>query len=52
MANDVDRYSDKRNRPVREAIWIRKTRKQMNRDEGTYELVHVYNDVIQDGRHS
>ena len=47
----VDKDSDKRKRHIREAIWIRKTKKLMNWDEETFELSHIYDDVIQAGRH-
>ena len=39
------------NRYIKEAIWIRKTRTPINRDEGNYELPHVYDDVNQRHRY-
>ena len=47
----ADRESHRRRRLVKETIWIRKTKAAINRDEGIYELPHVYNDVIQPVRH-
>ena len=38
---------DRRRRIVKEAIWMRKTKTVINRDEGNYELPHVCDDVIQ-----
>ena len=37
---------NKRTQQLTEAVWIRKTKTPMNRDEGSYELPHVYDDVI------
>ena len=37
--------SDKSGRHIREAIWIRKT-DNMNRDEGSYQLSHVWNKFL------
>ena len=37
--------SDKAGRHIREAIWIRKT-DNMNRDEGSYQLSHVWNKLL------
>jgi len=31
---------------IKEAIWIRKTKTPINKDEGNYELPHVYDDII------
>ena len=45
-AKIVDRESHQRLRQVREAIWIRKTVNNLNRDEGSYELSHVYDGVL------
>ncbi|KAK2157858.1 hypothetical protein NP493_1847g00032 [Ridgeia piscesae] len=45
-AKIIDKEPNKRTRQVKEAIWIRKTKTQMNRDEGKYEIPHVYDDVI------
>ena len=36
-----------RRRHVKEAVWIHKTKAAKNRDDGNYELPHVYDDVIQ-----
>ena len=45
-AKIVDKESNKRRRHVREAIWIRRTEGAINRDQGCYELSHLYNTVI------
>ncbi len=45
-AKVVDRESHKRRRHVKEAIWIRKADDTMNRDEGIYELTHLFDGVI------
>ena len=42
----VDRESDWRTRGIKEAIWIRKTKDSMNRDEGQYRLSHIYDDLL------
>ena len=42
----VDKESNRRRRHVREAIWIRRTEGAINRDQGCYELSHLYNTVI------
>ena len=44
-AKFVDRESDWRTRGIKEAIWIRKTKDGMNRDEGQYRLSHIYDDL-------
>jgi len=44
-AKVIDRESDKAGRLIREAIWIRKT-DNMNRDEGSYQLSHVWNKLL------
>ena len=44
-AKIVDKEPNKRTRQVKESIWIRKTKTSMNRDQGNYELPHVYDDV-------
>ena len=31
---------------VREAIWIRRTPENMNRDEGAYQLSNIFNPII------
>ena len=47
----IDRESDKADRHIREAIWIRKT-ENMNRDEGSYQLSHVWDKLLHtDDRH-
>ena len=50
-AKVTDRESDKSGRLIREAIWIRKT-DNMNRDEGSYQLSHVWDKFLHtDDRH-
>jgi len=50
-AKVIDRESDKAGRLIREAIWIRKT-DNMNRDEGSYQLSHVWDKLLHtDDRH-
>ena len=49
--NIVDKEPNQRIRQIKEAIWIRKTRTPINRDEGNYELPHVYDDVIKRHRY-
>jgi len=50
-AKVIDRESDKASRLIREAIWIRKT-DNMNRDEGSYQLSHVWDRLLHtDDRH-
>ena len=44
----VDRETHQKRRQVREAIWIRRT-DALNRDEGSYDLSHVFDDVILPG---
>jgi len=44
-AKVIDRKSDKAGRLIREAIWIRKT-DNMNRDEGSYQLSHVWDKLL------
>ena len=41
----IDKEPNRRTRQIKEAIWIRKTKTPMNRDEGNYELSHVYDGV-------
>ena len=41
----LDKEPNRRIRHIKEAIWIRKTRTPINRDEGNYELPHVYEEV-------
>jgi len=52
-ANVIDRESDKAGKLklIREAIWTRKT-ENMNRDEGSYQLSHVWDKLLHaDDRH-
>ena len=50
-AKMIDRESDKAGRLIREAIWIRKI-DTMNRDEGSYQLSHVWDKLLHtDDRH-
>jgi len=50
-AKVIDRESDKAGRIIRKAIWIRKT-DNMNRDEGSYQLSHVWDKLLYtDDRH-
>ena len=42
----IDKEPNGRTRQIKDATWIRKTTITMNRDEGNYELPHVYDDVI------
>ena len=51
-AKVIDRESNKRKRHVREAIWIRRTENAINRDDGNYDLPHVYDVVIRSGNQS
>ncbi len=34
---------------MREALWIRMIEGAMHRDEGNYELSHIYNNIILSG---
>ena len=50
-AKVIDREADKAGRLIREAIWSRKT-DNMNRDEGSYQLSHVWDKLLHiDDRH-
>jgi len=51
-ANDkvIDRESDKAGRLIREVTWIRKT-DNMNRDEGSYQLSHVWDKLLHTDDH-
>ena len=42
----LDREEDRTRRWIKEAIWIRKSLTVMNRDEGGYQLSHVYDSLI------
>ena len=44
-AKVIDRESDKAGRLIRQAIWLRKT-DNMNRDEGSYQLSHVWDKLL------
>jgi len=44
-AKVVDRKSDKAGKLIREAKWITKT-DNMNRDEGSYQLSHVWDKLL------
>ena len=45
-ARIIDRESHRTTRQVKEAIWIRRARNTMNRDEGAYNLSHVYDSLV------
>ena len=45
-AKIIDVEPKRNTRQIKETIWIRKTKTPMNRDEGNYELRHMYDDVI------
>ena len=45
-AKIIDKERNRRTRQLNEAVWIRKTKTPMNRDEGSYELPHVYDIVL------
>ena len=47
----VDKEPNRRIRHIKEAIWIRKARTPINRDEGNYELPHMCDYVIQRHRY-
>ena len=42
----LDLEEDRNKRWIKEAIWIRKSAPVMNRDEGDYQLSHVYDSLI------
>jgi uncharacterized protein YjbK len=42
----VAKESDLRTRQIKEAIWIRKEKSPMNRDEGAYKLSHTYDTLL------
>jgi len=44
-AEVIDRESDKAGRLIKKVIWIRKT-DNMNRDEGSYQLSHVWDKLL------
>jgi len=45
----IDRESDKTGRIIREALWIRKS-KNMNRDDRSYQISHVWDKLLTDIR--
>ena len=47
--NILDRESNRQERHIREAIWIRRRKNTMNRDEGCHKLSHLYDDLIARG---
>jgi len=49
-AKVVDREAQRQTRWTREAFWIRKTPTCMNRDVGSYQLSHTWNQVISKSR--
>ena len=42
----LDREEDRTRRWIKEAIWIRRSVPVMNRDEGGYQLSHIYDSLI------
>ena len=42
----LDREEDRTRRWIKEAIWIRKSVPVLNRDEGGYQLSHIYDSLI------
>ena len=47
QAKVIDRESNRMDRWIKEAIHIRKEQdKSMNRDEGSYQLSHIYDDLF------
>ena len=46
----VDREAQRQTRWIKEAIWIRKTYMCMNRDAGSYQLSHTWDQVISRSR--
>ena len=45
-AKKVDKETNRCARWIKEAIWIRKTKQTMNRDEGGYRLSHVLDSLL------
>ena len=45
-AKVVDKETNRCARWIKEAIWIRKTKPTMNRDEGGYRLCHVWDSLL------
>ena len=42
----LDRETLKFTRQIKEAVWIRKTCNNMNRDEGAYKLSHTWDTIL------
>ena len=42
----LDREEDRTRRWIKEDIWIRRSMPVMNRDEGGYQLSHIYDSLI------
>ena len=42
----LDLEEDRTRRGIKEAIWIRKSMPVLNRDEGGYQLSHIYDSLI------
>jgi len=49
-AKVVDREAQRQTRWIKEALWIRKTPMCMNRDAGSYQLSHTWDQVISRSR--
>ena len=49
-AEVVDREAQRQTRWIKEALWIRKTPTCMNRDAGSYQLSHTWDQVISGSR--
>ena len=49
-AKVVDREAQRQTRWIKEALWIRKTPSCMNRDAGSYQLSHTWDQVISRSR--
>ena len=49
-AKVVDRETQQQTRWIKEALWIRKTPMRMNRDAGSYQLSHTWDQVISRSR--
>ena len=47
-ATVVDTAADRSQRHIKEAVWIRKTSRTMNRDEGVYQRSHVWDYLLTD----
>ena len=44
----VDTVANRSERHIKEAVWIRKTSRTMNHDEGVYQLSHVWYYLLTD----